>query len=99
MKGKRRILSILLCIVLIAALVLSFEFIITHAHHDCSGEHCPICAQLHIAGQIISGIKAVFIVYAVFSAFHNIFYIADIFYKRGRARLLTLVDLKVMLLD
>lgn len=99
MKGKKRILSILLCIALVAALVLSSAFIISHAHHDCSGEHCPICVQLHIAEQILNGFKAVFIVYAIFSAFYNIFYIANIFCKRDRARLLTLVDLKVMLLD
>jgi len=57
-KNRKQILSTLLCILFITMLVLSSSFIVTHEHHDCTGEKCPVCAQIQIAVNILNSIKA-----------------------------------------
>lgn len=37
----------MLCAVLCAATAFSYAFIFTHACHECTGGHCPICAQVN----------------------------------------------------
>lgn len=46
------------CMVFFVLLVLFYSqiFIATHIHHDCSGEGCPICAEIQIAEAIIQQI-------------------------------------------
>ena len=37
--------ALLWCAVL--ALILSVFFVVIHTHHDCAGESCGVCVQLH----------------------------------------------------
>ncbi len=59
----KRIISTLLLICVVLTLVLSAFFVLSHAEHDCIGEHCPVCAQIH---QIENTLKSLFTV-AVFA--------------------------------
>ena len=33
--------------VLLTVMLLSAAFISAHIHHDCTGDHCPVCAMMH----------------------------------------------------
>jgi hypothetical protein len=43
-----------MCVLL--SMSLSLEYIIAHAEHDCTGAHCPVCAVLHIAQNLLGGL-------------------------------------------
>ena len=47
MKTNIRIIAILLCIVMVLSMVLSAAFIITSTDHECTGEECEICHNIH----------------------------------------------------
>ena len=49
---KMRVAAGLFAAVLFALLLCSAAFLIAHAHHDCPGEDCGICAQL---AAVVSG--------------------------------------------
>ncbi|MBC3888212.1 hypothetical protein GH810_07810 [Acetobacterium paludosum] len=49
----RRIMSFCLVFIFLSVLFLSQIFIITHINHDCQGENCPICAEIHIAEAVL----------------------------------------------
>jgi len=83
----------------VGALVFSAVFIFTHAHHHCTGNDCPVCAQLHIAAQLLNGLKAVFIALVFFSAILIIRSIAIVSDGRNIICFPTLVGLKVKLSD
>lgn len=53
MKQHTRIISVLLCIVMIVFVVLSQAFIIAAADHVCTGDDCEICYQIHICEQAL----------------------------------------------
>lgn len=53
MKQHNRIISVMLCIVMVFSLVLSAAFIINFADHVCTGEHCEICYHIHACEQTL----------------------------------------------
>ena len=42
----KRIFAFLTAFLVAAVLLLSGLFIVTHAEHECTGEDCPVCAEL-----------------------------------------------------
>ncbi len=50
---QKRILAFLLSICLVAIITCSMVFIVTHINHNCSGEDCPICAEIQVAEAVI----------------------------------------------
>ena len=44
---QKRICAFLAAFLVTAVLLLSGFFIVTHTEHDCTGEECPVCAELH----------------------------------------------------
>ena len=48
-----RLLCLLVCAGFIAVSLLSIFFVSTHAVHDCTGEDCTICAQIHQAQSLL----------------------------------------------
>ncbi|MDF2544361.1 MAG: hypothetical protein K0S47_4079 [Herbinix sp.] len=53
LQNKKRIISFLLCFCFIASFFLNQEYIIDHANHLCTGEHCSTCQQLQNAENIL----------------------------------------------
>ena len=83
MKQHTRIISILLCIVMVLFVVLSEAFIINAADHVCTGDDCEICYQIHICAQAlkklsvrmaaVSGMLTAGIVFSVLPVFSHHF--------------------------
>lgn len=96
MKQHPRIISILLCIVMVLFVVLSEAFIINAADHVCTGDDCEICYQIHICEQAlkklslsitaVSGVLTAGIIFSVLPVFSQNFRSGD-----------TLVSMKVKL--
>lgn len=49
----KRALSFVTAFFVTAVLLLSSLFIVTHTNHDCSGEDCPVCAELEACAATI----------------------------------------------
>lgn len=58
MEKRNRIFAFIMAVLLIATLLFSCTFILEKAHHDCTGDNCPICMEIKAAMQTISGFKA-----------------------------------------
>jgi hypothetical protein len=54
----KRILSVVLCFCLVAIFTFSLSYITTHEHHDCSGEHCPVCVAIQAAQNVLKTLTA-----------------------------------------
>ena len=55
---KHRILACILCVVFVATLFVSKTYIITHTHHDCLGDGCPVCAALASCVKMLKSFAA-----------------------------------------
>lgn len=55
----KKSLAIMLSMLLFVMVFFSYDFVIRNAHHDCSGEECPICIQMEAAVQFVSSIKII----------------------------------------
>lgn len=98
MKGANEVIAIMLAMFLVLGVFSSYDYLIEHAHHDCSGEYCAVCVQIKEAVQFLSGIKFVLVrsfMIAVLCAF--ILGIASV--KNHIVIRNTLVTLKVELLN
>jgi hypothetical protein len=42
----KRILALVMAAVILCIISLSAAFVITHIHHACTGEDCPVCAEI-----------------------------------------------------
>lgn len=45
--------ALLMAAAMIAVLLLSAGFILTHAEHHCTGEHCPVCRQIALCMRML----------------------------------------------
>ena len=52
---KKRLLSSLLCVIFVAALIVSGALIATRLQHECLGESCPVCAAISGWGRLLRG--------------------------------------------
>lgn len=50
---NKRIYAYLAALLVTAVLLLSGLFIVTYAQHDCTGEDCPVCAELQVCAATI----------------------------------------------
>jgi len=51
--NARRLTVLLVCVCIAAAFLASDWFMLSHAGHDCTGEHCPICAHMHAVENLL----------------------------------------------
>lgn len=49
----KRICAFVTAFLVTAVLLLSGLFIVTHAEHECTGEDCPVCAELQACAATI----------------------------------------------
>lgn len=54
---KNRFIAWILAVVLVVGIFFCMNFITENAHHDCTGEKCPICLELVQAVHFISNIR------------------------------------------
>lgn len=92
------ITAIILVMVLLSGIFVSYDFIIENAHHDCSGENCPICIEIDQAVQIISNIRFVPVLPFVMAVL-CVFTRKGVFVKTLNDRIDTLITLKVEALN
>jgi hypothetical protein len=91
-------MAFLLVVLITIILILSSFYLIKHMNHDCTGENCPVCAQirvcfyaLHLFSEAV-GVGAAVIVAYLFITKMNLTYLA------GRFLLpVSLVRLKIRL--
>lgn len=94
--NKRRMLAVAVSVLLTAALVLSFDFLLAEGDHRCTGAHCPVCHQLGACIQTLTGgahaggTEAAAALCAVFALLLRFFFVRI-------AKEVTLVSLKVKL--
>ena len=55
MNRKKRLLSSLLCVIFVAALIVSVALIATRLQHECLGESCPVCAAISGWERLLRG--------------------------------------------
>lgn len=81
-----------------AVLVFSALFILTHAKHECTGDHCPVCAEIKLCVEMIHVLReAVRTGFVVFFAY-MILLKPIISYMTGPClRPVSLVSLKIRL--
>ncbi len=83
MKQHIRIISVMLCIVMVFSIVLSAAFIINFTDHECTGDDCEICYHIHtceqtlkklaIGASVLAGIVTIRIVSALIPVLsHNV---------------------------
>ncbi|MFT3983592.1 MAG: hypothetical protein QM697_06775 [Lachnospiraceae bacterium] len=57
MKRANKVIAIMLVVFLSAGILFSYDYIVEHTHHNCSGTDCSVCIQIKEAVQFISGIR------------------------------------------
>lgn len=62
---KKRIFSIVIICIMLVSVLFSVEKV-GHYVHDCSGEHCHVCEQMHMAANFLNTFSCALIV--VFAA-------------------------------
>lgn len=96
MEKKRRMTAILLVVLLFVTILFSYTYMIENAHHDCSGDECPICMEMEAAMQTISSLRAVPIVPVIVAILCVFTHICTVIYYSGCMKD-TLISLKVEL--
>lgn len=51
--GKKRIVAWVTAAAVLAVLILSLTFVLSHLDHDCTGEDCSICAEIRVCTAAI----------------------------------------------
>lgn len=54
MKNTKRMFSLFAALILVVSMFLSVLFIASNIHHDCTGDNCPICEQMQVAGNVLT---------------------------------------------
>lgn len=53
---KKRVFSMAVCILFLFVIFASLFYIIKEENHNCTGEDCPVCANIHQAEQSLKNI-------------------------------------------
>ena len=53
---SNKILSILICITLLFVAAASLFYLAEEINHSCTGENCPVCANMHQAEQTLKNL-------------------------------------------
>ncbi|MBQ7660583.1 MAG: hypothetical protein IJS44_00835 [Clostridia bacterium] len=61
---KRRVFAVCLCVLFLLTALTSFAVIVEAADHDCTGEDCPICAEVALCTQLLRRLPLILLVFA-----------------------------------
>ena len=98
MKRYGRIFADVLCVLLVVSFAVSGIFSLTHIDHECTGEHCPVCAAIASFERLLRGLSAVVALALLRLAALTLAQFCPARSFRGAHRG-TLVSLKVLLLN
>lgn len=56
---RNKVFSLMLAVMIFVTVLFSYEYIAQNAHHNCSGEQCPVCVELAMAAQTISRLSVI----------------------------------------
>lgn len=90
----KRSIAIVLCVCTLSAIILSLFCIIEKTNHNCSGEHCPICAQIQEVKNTLKQLLTGFCSRAFFICAGTALFFRVIFYGLS-IKMFTPVSLKV----
>ena len=98
MEKKKRFAALLLAVTVLFVMLYSALFIATKADHDCVGENCTICCQIHVCQNTLKNLSlalcaTVFAAALPYTLYRGISVCTDY------AQHYTLVSLKVKLSD
>lgn len=98
MKREKSIIAVLLASLVLCAIVLSNLYISEHIQHDCTGEDCPVCAEIQqresLIHQIGEGFASLMVVAALIGLVNSAPAVIRLFILRE-----TLISIKVRLND
>ena len=98
MKKRSRFFASLAVLLIVFVLFASLYFILHEAHHDCSGEDCPVCRLITVCRDTLKGFAFISVLVGILLAF--LFRSSGIRLAREEKRLVnTPVSLKVRLLN
>lgn len=63
MKHHDKKLRLVLMLIVVMCIIFSFVYEKEVEYHECSGQECPICLELHAARDLLNTIKASIICY------------------------------------
>lgn len=63
MKQHDHKIKFILMMIVVICIVFSLVYVEEAAHHECSGQGCPICLELHVARDLLNAVKASVICY------------------------------------
>ena len=69
MTGKKRFAAVIMCIMLVLSIFTASFYIVSRAHHECTGQDCPICHEIQLCVQFLNtvGGAAIIVVVAFFT--------------------------------
>lgn len=56
---KTRLLSWIMAVIVSVTVLFCYQYMIQNAHHNCSGEDCPVCMELAMAAHTLSELKII----------------------------------------
>ena len=98
MTGKKRFAAVIMCIMLVLSIFTAYFYIVSRAHHECTGQDCPICHEIQLCIQMLNTACGAVVIAAVtlLTVFKTSLMRACMGLNDRRA---TLVSLKVKLSD
>ncbi len=94
-----KIISVIISIYLLAIFALSAAFIVGHADHVHSGDDCSVCQQISECEKVLNRNFSLSGLGTVCAALLVLFVIIEVLAVRDKAYAVTLVSLKVELLN
>lgn len=56
MFNRRKILTLIICVIFTVSILLSVVFIAEEANHHCTGQNCPICNEIQICFNMLNNV-------------------------------------------
>ena len=98
MTGEKRFAAVIMCMMLMLSIFLASFYIVSRAHHECTGPDCPICHEIQLYVQFLNTVGGAVILSAVvLFTVHEILIVLMSFVHVCQNS--TLVSLKVKLSD
>ena len=69
MKKRSRFFASLAVLLIVFVLFASLYFILHEAHHDCSGEDCPVCRLIAVCRDTLKGFAFISVLVGILLAF------------------------------
>ena len=96
---RQRIMAAMIALVVVCLLVFSSVFLAKESGHDCSGQDCPVCAEMQACSAVIRRLGSAAVPVLLAILVFSFWLTAEIYRPVFTPLLLTLVSLKIRLND